>query len=83
MIIKPFKTYILVDIIEHKQTLVSDTKPLCEYGTVVAIGNEVKEIKVGDVVAFMKWGLNEIDIEGKRCSFISETSDFLLSKLEL
>ena len=81
MIIKPFKTQILVEPIEKKQVLVSDSKSLCEYGKVVAIGSEVKEIKVGDVVGFLIWGINALEMEEKKYYFISETSDFILGTI--
>lgn len=79
--IRPFGSNILVEPVEKKQILVSDQKSLCEYGKVVAIGSEVKEIKVGDTVGYLVWGVNSLQVEDKKYYFVPETSDFILCKL--
>lgn len=81
--ITPFGNQILVEPIERKQMLVSDRKSLCEYGTVIAVGDEVEKIKVGTVIGFTKWGLNEIEINGKTYYFVPEDSRFVLAQLNL
>ena len=47
--IKPFGNQILVEPVEQKQVLVSQQKSLCEYGKVLAVGSDVKHVKVGDL----------------------------------
>lgn len=81
--ITPFGTQILVQPIEKKQILVSDQGSLCEYGTVIAVGSKVEEIKVGDTIGFTVWGMNHLEINGQKYYFIKEDDDFLLGKLEL
>lgn len=83
MKIKPCFNQILIEPVEKKQTLVSDEKSLCEYGKVIAVGEDVKTIKEGDVIAFLLWGINHLDLEdGKRLYFVSEDPRFILGKLE-
>lgn len=76
--IKPFGTRILIKPEEKKTVLVSDKGSLCEYGTVLAVGDEVKKVKVGDVVGFLVWGVESLEIDGIKSYFVDETSDFVL-----
>jgi len=81
MIIKPFGNQILIEPIQKKQII--GVPALCEYGTVVAIGDDVQKIKVGEVVGFIKWGINELDVDGKKYLFVQETPANILGTLEL
>jgi co-chaperonin GroES (HSP10) len=81
--IKPFGNNILVRPLERKQTLVADEAVLCSYGDVLAIGKEVKEIKVGDIIGFTVFGLNSLEIDNEKHFFIPETAEFLLGTIEL
>ena len=81
MNIKPFGENLIVKPTEKKQILVSDNKSLCLYGEVVAIGEDVKKIKVGDTIIYEMWGLKSPEIDGEKVHFISESSPFLLGKL--
>lgn len=78
MTIKPYKTQILIKPIEKKQVLVSDSKTFCEYGEVVEVGSEVKDIKKGDKLGYTIWGLNHLDIDGERHYFVPDDSRFIL-----
>lgn len=79
----PFGNNLLVEPIEKKQILVSDRKSLCEYGTVVAIGSDVKTVKVGDTVGYLVWGVNSLQINEKTYYFIPEDQEFLLATIKL
>jgi co-chaperonin GroES (HSP10) len=81
MKIKPFGNQILIEPINKKQIIGVPT--LCEYGTVVAIGDDVQVIKVGEVVGFIKWGINELDIDGKKYLFVQENAANILGTIEL
>lgn len=80
--IKPFGNQILVEPVEQKQVLVSRQKSLCEYGKVLAVGSDVKHVKVGDTIGFTVWGLNSLEVEGKKHYFVQEDSQFLLGTIE-
>ncbi len=81
--IEAFGNQILVEPIEKKEILVGDKSPLCEYGTVVSVGSDVKYIKVGDTIGHTVWGVNHLDIDDKRYYFIPEDARFILAKLTL
>lgn len=76
--IKPFGRNVLVQPTERKQILVSDRKSLCEYGEVIAIGDEVKHVKIGDIIGYLVWGINSLEVEGKTYYFVPEDDQFLL-----
>lgn len=82
MKIKPYGDQILVKPIEKQQILVSERKSLCEYGTVLDIGDQVTEIKVGDVIGFTVWGLNHLEIDNEKHYFVRQLPEFILGKLE-
>ena len=82
MKIIPYGNNILVKPIEKKQVLVSQSKTLCEYGEVVAIGSDVQFVKVGDVIGYTIWGLNSLEIDNEKHYFVQEQSEFILGKLE-
>lgn len=76
--VNPFGSNILVKPIEKKRVLVSDQASLCEYGKVVAVGGDVRYIKVGDVVGYTVWGLKHLEVGNDRFYFVPENSDFIL-----
>lgn len=81
MNIKPFGKNILIQPAARAQVLVSDQGSLCEYGKVIAIGDEVTKVDVGDTVGFLVWGVQKLDIRDTIYYFIPETSDFILGKI--
>lgn len=76
--IKPFGNNILIRPTERKQVLVSDRKSLQEYGEVVAIGDEVKGIEVGQTVFYTVWGTKSLEYQGENVYFIPADPRFLL-----
>ena len=78
MKIKPFGNNILVKPHEQDTILKATEGGLCEYGEVLEIGSDVKEIKVGDVLGFTVWGVNRLNIENEKFYFIPEDSRFVL-----
>lgn len=78
--LKPFGRQILIEPVKQK-TLLTGENTLTEYGKVIAIGNKVEEIKVGDVVGFLVWGLNHLDIDEVRHYLVYEDDQFLLGTI--
>lgn len=80
--ITPYSNQILVQPEEKKQLLAGDIPSLSEYGTVIAVGSEVKHFKVGDKIIFLLWGVNHIEKDGKKIYFIQENPEYILGKIE-
>jgi co-chaperonin GroES (HSP10) len=83
MNIIPFGNNILIEPIEKKNVLLSDQQLLCEYGLVVAVGGDVKHIKVGDKIGFTVWGVNKLQIDNETYHFVPEDSRFILGTIRM
>lgn len=83
MEIKPFGVNMVIKPLEAGGILRPDDIPLCEQGTVIAIGDEVKRIQVGDVLAFSKWGAKSTEIKNEKYYFLPEDDRFILGKLSM
>lgn len=83
MTIKPFENNILVKPVEKKEVAVSDRSSLCEYGEVIAVGDQVTRIKVGDTIGFLVWGINKLEINDTVHYFVPETGEFILGTIEM
>lgn len=77
----PFGKNMLIEPVEKKQVLVSDRKSLCEYGKVIAVGNDVKMTKIGDMVGYLIWGISSLEINDKTYYFVPENDEFLLGTI--
>lgn len=80
--IKPYGRNMWIEPVVKSQVLVADKVSLCEYGEVMAIGKDVKDTKVGDMVGFKVWGVTELEVDGKKYFFVPESDDFLLGTIE-
>ena len=80
--IKPFGNYLLIKPVEKQQVLVSDEGLLSEYGEVIAIGDEVTKITVGQKVGFSVFGVEKLVIDEQKYYFIRESAEFLLCTIE-
>jgi co-chaperonin GroES (HSP10) len=79
--IKPFVVNILVTPAKAPSAYATDGEGIiCLYGIVKDIGDEVKNVKIGDTIGFVKHGLLNLEIDDKVYYFIPETDDFLLAK---
>lgn len=78
---KPFGNYILIKPVQRKQVLVSDSGMFCEYGEVLAIGEDCKKVNIGDILGFLVWGVQKLEVEGETHYFIPEDGNFILGWL--
>ena len=83
MKITPFGINVLVVPTEAPTILKSTEGNLCEYGVVKEIGDEVREIKVGDTIAFVKWGIKSLEINDEKHYFIPEDDRFVLGTIRM
>lgn len=76
MIIKPLNSNVLIKPEEEKisETIITldDDKKTPEKGEVLAIGEEVENVKVGDRVIFIKYSPNEVTVEEEEYLIINE-----------
>ncbi len=78
MIYKPFGNNILIQP-ASKNKIIGDTAKYYLYGEVLDVGNEVKNIQVGDQIGYTLWGLNKIvEADGTEHFFVQENADFIL-----
>lgn len=83
MKIQPYGNNILVKPVSNQYASAVMDVSLCEYGEVLAIGQHVAFIKVGDIIGFTKWGVNELAINDEKHYFVLEDSRFVLGTIEL
>ncbi len=76
--ITPFGKNVLVLPTETKTVISTKNTTKCDYGKVISIGKDVKEIKVGDVIGFVNHGLLSLEVDKTKLFFIPETDDFIL-----
>lgn len=75
---QPFGNNICVKPVSRNK-IIGETAKYYLYGEVVAIGEDVKKIKVGDQIGYVLWGIKEIEMaDGTRQYFMQEHSDFIL-----
>lgn len=75
---KPLFNNILVKPTEVNTILRSQEGSLCEYGEVVAIGDEVKVVKVGDLIGYTIWGMKKLEKDGEKFYILPEDGRFIL-----
>lgn len=78
MTIKPFGNNILIEPTKSSAIL---GESLCEYGTVIAIGDTVTRIAVGDTIGYLTWGIQSLDVDGTRYYLVPCTDEFILATL--
>lgn len=63
-----------------KNKIIGETAKYYLYGKVLSVGNDVKIVKVGDMIAWTLWGMNEVvDADGTKHHFVQENSDFIIA----
>lgn len=48
------------------------------YGEVISVGSEVKDIHIGDLVGYDKFGIKDVDKDGEKTFFIADDPAFIL-----
>lgn len=81
--ILPFGINILIKPREDKGVLRTEEGSLCEYGDVLAVGDKVEGIKVGDILAYTKWGCKSVIIEDEKHYFIPLDDRFILGTITM
>jgi len=72
MKIKPTKNHIQLEIDEAKAGALSMESMVTavEIGKIIAIGDEVSDLKVGQKVLFKAWAVDIVTVDGKRYYFL-------------
>lgn len=83
MTIKPFGRRIHVQPKKQSTVIQTSEQNLIERGVVLAVGDDVKKIKVGDTVEFTSFGVDHTDIDGVRNYFLLEDDAFILATIEM
>lgn len=78
---KPFGRRIQVKPEQKASVIQTPEANLVEKATVLAVGGEVRHIKVGDVVLFTSFGVDSIDLDGERHYFLMEDDAFILATI--
>lgn len=78
--VTPFGRNILVQPTEIKTIVSVKNTSKTDYGKVIAVGDEVKKVSVGDTVGFVNHGLLALEVNKTKLYFVPETDDFLLCK---
>lgn len=74
-----YKTNIQVKPID-KGKIIGNTAKYYLYGEVVGVGSEVKDIKVGDMVGYTIFGVEEIlEADGTKTFYLQDNPDFILA----
>lgn len=75
---KPFGNNIHVEPVSRNK-IIGEKAKYYLYGKVIAVGEDVKKIRVGDEVGYVLWGLKEIEFaDGTKQYFMQEHTDFIL-----
>lgn len=78
---KPFSKNILFAP-QSKEKIIGDTSKFFLYGKVLAVGDNVENVKVGDVICYTQWALNKIVMADKSEHFFcKEDDEFILAIL--
>ena len=80
MNITPHPKRIVVNIETRKTTeaglILTGHDTNLEYGTVLAVGKDVQDVQVGDMLYFKDWSLDKIEKDGTKVVFVSD-EDYL------
>jgi co-chaperonin GroES (HSP10) len=68
---------------QTKDKIIGDTSRFFFYGKVLAVGDKVESIKVGDIIGYTQWALNKIVMADKSEHFFCrEDDDFILAVIK-
>lgn len=67
-----------IRVVPDKKDQILKTDTFCEHGKIVAIGDEVKGIKIGDEISFWLFGVKEVEHDDERHFLIPNDPRFIL-----
>lgn len=76
----PLFDNILVELETEETTLQTTDATFTENGKVLAIGDDVKSVKVGDTIGLFRFGVKRIMRNGKSYNTVRELPAFILGK---
>jgi len=77
--IKPFGKRILLTPESTDTGFISNNQGMITTKSrVLAIGDEVKRVEEGDIIITNLWGTDEIEIDGQKLFFVTESDEFIL-----
>lgn len=68
---QPLEVLVKVDEAQAGALNMESVKSAVEFGTVMAIGDEVKSVKVGKKIMFKAWSTDIVNVDGVRYIFIN------------
>lgn len=75
----PYRDKIEIKPLEKEEPFSYDEKKYHEAGTVVAVGEDVTDVKVGDTIFFLGYGCWEtIEFEGEKHWVVPQRTEFIL-----
>ena len=78
---KPYGNNVLFEP-KSKEKIIGDTSRFFLYGKVLAIGDKVEGLKVGDTIGVTQWALNKVVLADKsEHFFVPADGDFILGVL--
>jgi co-chaperonin GroES (HSP10) len=80
--IQPYGRRILYTPHSQESTLDSTDRRLTETGTVIAVGPDVKTVKVGDNIILNVYGTNTPEVNGQTVFFAIEDDEVILGTYE-
>jgi co-chaperonin GroES (HSP10) len=78
---RPFGRRIQVRPEQQRSVIATPDANLVERATVLAVGDEVRKIAVGDTVLFTSFGVDSVDLDGERHYFLMEDDAFILATI--
>ena len=81
MVIKPLGKMILIEPIHEVSKFSSDDNSLTSKVKVVAVGPNVTEVAVDDIIVANYWGTDMIEVDDKTLYFVKESDDYILAKV--
>ena len=65
---------------QSKEKIIGDTSKYFMFGEVLGIGEKVKNIQIGDTIAWTLWGMNKVvEANGIEHFFVQDNPDFILA----
>lgn len=63
-----------------KDKIIGDNSKYWLYGTVLAVGNDVQHVKIGDTIEITQWALNKtIMADNEERFYVKEDDEFILN----